>query len=392
MRRFFAVLLSTGVLIAMSAFTATGVSATTAPLVITADRASAIPAGHNWGFNDFFPRTLSVHRGATIAFSIQGFHTATLLPAGMSGNTARHTIGLVQPDADDTTPNPNGSTHIALNVAALFPMPGGCGSAAHPCTFNGSAPVSSGAPTGPTLPLFRVKVTAPVGFYRFSCLVHPKMDGWLAVVPSEFHATTAAELAAKVHTQVVQDRHAGFIAEAAASVPHSVLNSNGTRTWTVHAGAGSPDGFVAVNEMLPKSLPIKKNDKVIWVSRSVNEPHTVTFPTDIHTDMVALCEAGATDTPATPTVIPPTGPQDFTCGGPPVEFEFDGGNGVNHVTSKATVSDSGVIASPAAVAGFGLPATAASVRWMVSFVGAARTTYHFVCQIHPGMAGTIVVH
>lgn len=198
-------------------------------------------------------------------------------------------------------------------------------------------------------------------------------------------------LAASVHRQVLRDQNEGFRAEAAASVVHSVLNGNGTRTWTVHAGTGSPDGFVAVNEMLPKRLPIKKNDKVIWVSRWVNEPHTITFPTDTHTDMAALCEAGATDTPATPTVIPPTGPQDFTCGGPPIEIEFDGGNGVNHVTSKATVSDSGVIASPAAVAGFGLPATAASVRWMVSFVGAARTTYHLVCQVHPGMVGTILV-
>jgi plastocyanin len=108
--------------------------------------------------------------------------------------------------------------------------------------------------------------------------------------------------------------------------------------------------------------------------------------------MAALCEAGAVDTAATPTVIPPTGPQDFTCGGPPVEFEFDGGNGVSHVTSRTTVSDSGVIASRAALVGFGLPTTAASNRWTVSFSSAARTTYHFVCQIHPGMVGTIVVH
>jgi hypothetical protein len=132
---------------------------------------------------------------------------------------------------------------------------------------------------------------------------------------------------------------------------------------------------------------------VTWVSRATNEPHTVTFPTDLHTDMVALCENGGTDTPAVPTVIPPTGLGDFSCnGGPPDEVEFDGGNGVSRVTSRATVSDSGVIASSAEIAGFGLPSTAARSRWTVSFVGATRTTYRYLCQIHAGMVGTIAVH
>jgi plastocyanin len=144
--------------------------------------------------------------------------------------------------------------------------------------------------------------------------------------------------------------------------------------------------------MLPRNLPIHRGDQVRWVSRSINEPHTVTFPADLHTDMSALCENGATDTAATPTVIPPTGPQDFTCsGGPPDEIEFDGGNGVSHVTTASTVSDSGFIASAAELSGSGLPTTAGKRTWTVSFSAAARTTYHYVCQIHDGMAGTIVV-
>ncbi|HEX7473910.1 MAG TPA: hypothetical protein VF323_12570 [Candidatus Limnocylindrales bacterium] len=392
MRRFIMVSAAAGLLVAASTFAATGVAAASGPLTITADRAAAIPAGHNWGFNDFFPRTISVHRGATIQFSIQGFHTATLLPSGVAASTARKTIGLIKADVDDTTPNPNGSSHLEENLGSLFPMPGGCGSSAHPCTFNGTAPVSSGAPLSGPVPLFRVKVTAPVGFYRFACLIHPNMEGWLAVVPQEFHPTTRSELVAKVHAQVLADRHAGFVAEAAANVVHSRPNPDGTRTWIGTAGTSSPDGHVAINEMLPHRISIHRGDKVTWVSRAVNEPHTITFPTDIGTDMLPWCENGATDTPATPTVIPPTGPQDFTCGGPPVEVELDGGNGVSHVTSKSTVSDSGIVASAAERAGFGLPSTAASAKWTVSFSGATRTTYHFVCQIHAGMAGVIAVH
>jgi plastocyanin len=391
MRRL-AVALAVSALLALSMFSATGVAASSSALTITADRASAIPSGHDWSYNDFFPRTISVHQGATVRFVLQGFHTATLLPAGVSATSARRSTGLLKADDDDTTLNPNGSTHVEENIGSLFPVPGGCGSAANPCRFDGASPVSTGAPLSGPVPALNVKVTAPVGFYRYLCLIHPNMQGWLAVVPASFHATTPAELTARVHSQVAHDRAAGFAAEAAANVARSHLNSNGTRTWIMTAGTSSPNGYVAVNEMLPRKLSIHRGDQVTWVSRALNEPHTVTFPTDLHTDMAALCESGAVDVPATPTVFPPTGPQDFTCSGaPPDEFEMDGGNGVSHVTSKATVADSGIIASSAELSGFGLPVTAAKARTTVSFAGASRTTYHYVCQIHDGMEGAIVV-
>jgi len=385
--------IASGLVLGAQPFAIASVAAASPTLTITADRAAAIPAGHNWSYNDFFPRTISVRQGATVRFSIQGFHTSTLLPAGMSATAARVSMGLLAADADDTAVNPNGSPHTQLNLAAAFPIPGGCGSAASPCTFNGTAPISSGAPlTGPIAPL-NVKVTAPVGFYRYVCLIHPQMQGWLAVVPGQFQATTPAQLKARVRAQVRADRAAGFAAEKASSTPHSKLNLDGTRTWFMTAGTGSPDGRVTILEMLPRNLTIKRGDKVSWVSRATNEPHTITFPTELHSDMVAMCENGATDTPAPPTVIPPTGPQDFGCnGGPADEVEFGGGNGVTHITSASTVADSGVIASKAELAGFGLPASTLKSRWTVSFAGAARTTYHYLCQIHAGMVGTITVH
>lgn len=392
MRRFRLASLAAGLLLGFPLALPPGIAAATTPLTITADRAAAVPSGHLWAYNDFFPRVLSIHSGTTIRFAIQGFHTATLVPAAMSATTARRTMGLATSDTDDTTPNANGSSHIEIRLPSTFPMPGGCGSSAHPCTFDGSAPVSTGAPLAGPIPTMNVKVTAPAGFYRFLCLIHPNMQGWLAVVPSGFHTTTASEFNAAVRSQIASDRSKGFAAEARASVPHSRLNADGSRTWIETAGTGSADGYVAVLEMLPKRLPIKRGDSVLFISRGLNEPHTVTFPTDLHTDMLALCENGATDTPATPTVIPPTGPGDFSCnGGPPDEIEFDGGNGVTHVTSPSTVADSGLIASAGEKAGFGLPASAARSEWTASFAGAQRTTYHFVCQIHDGMAGTIVV-
>src|SRR5689334_18341549 len=68
------------------------------PLTITADMPSAVPAGHNWGFNDFFPRAVSVPTGATIQFAIEGFHTATLLPGGVTAAADDLSAGIVTSD------------------------------------------------------------------------------------------------------------------------------------------------------------------------------------------------------------------------------------------------------------------------------------------------------
>jgi plastocyanin len=246
--------IASSLLLGTQLFAATGVAAATAPLTITADRPAAVPAGHNWSYNDFFPRTLTVHRGATIRFAIQGFHTATLVPPGPGPGTIRSSMGLLKADAEDTSVNPNGSTHTQINLGAVFPIPGGCGSPASPCTFNGTTPVSSGAPlAGPVAPL-NVKITAPAGFYRFVCLIHPQMQGWLVVAPSDFHATTAAELAARVKAQAATDRAAGYAAESKASTAAVHVNPDGTRTWTMTAGTGSADGRVTILEMLPRTL------------------------------------------------------------------------------------------------------------------------------------------
>src|SRR4029077_10161555 len=119
------------------------VVAASSPMTITADDPAAIPVGHNWTFNDFFPRTLTVHRGQTIVLVSAGFHSVTLLPAGMSPAAGLHAMGLLQADGDDTTRNVNGTTHTLNNLAAVPPLPGGCGTSGSPCTYNGSSTVST---------------------------------------------------------------------------------------------------------------------------------------------------------------------------------------------------------------------------------------------------------
>jgi len=367
----------------------------TPAFTITADRASAVPAGHLWSFNDFFPRTATIATGQSLQFTNEGFHTATLLPASWTAAADLDVNGIVSADIDDTALNPNGTTKVLENIAPVLPVPAqGCGTAETPCEFDGSAIVSMGAPlAGPPAP-FVVKVTALPGNYVFHCRIHPKMAGSLTVVAAgAAGTTTSASADAAATAQAAADVAAGLKAETAASKAKSVKHPNGTTTWTLTAGTSDPAGHVAVLDMLPRKVTIRPGDAVIWRPLDRGEPHTVTFPSDQNSEAIPMCEGpGGKDTPAVPTVIPPTSPFDFACDGRPAdEIEFGGGNGVTAIKTPTTISDSGLLAYRTEAAGFDVPASAALSSWRVSFAGAQKGTYTYVCMVHDGMQGTIVV-
>lgn len=367
----------------------------TPQFTVTADRAAAIPAGHKWSFNDFFPRTATIETGGTFQFTNEGFHTATLLPPSWSVAADNDVNGIAAVDIDDTALNPNGTTKTVANFPAVMPVPAqGCGTPDAPCVFDGTGAVSMGAPlAGPPAP-FVVTVTAPPGTYNFHCRVHPLMAGTLNVVAAGAPGvTTAASADAAAVTQAAADVAAGLAAETAASTAGQVKHSNGSTTWTLRVGTSDPAGRVAVLDMLPRKVTIKKGDSVVWRPLDRNEPHTVTFPKAFSPPFVPLCEGpGGKDTPAVPTVNPPMSPFDFGCNGRPAdEFEFTGGNGVTAITSPTTVSDSGLVAYRTVPSRFDLPATAIRSSWWVKFAGAKAGTYTYVCTIHDGMDGTIVV-
>ena len=384
-----------GALLVAALWGPSSAAAAAAPFLMTADRPGAVPSGHNWSFDDFFPRTFSVHRDRVLAISVQGFHTATLLPKGMTVAQDRNLNRGMRVDSDDTTRNPNGTRKAALEIAPLLPTSFSCGGASNPCPFDGKSIVSSGLPMGPGA--FYVKVTAPVGTYAFLCRVHPGMSGAMTVVGAAAHATSETERRAKVVAQLRADRHDGFAAEAAASTAAVHRNADGTRTWLLTAGTGTV--HTAVLEMLPRNVNIRKGDTVAWRTPEINEPHTVTFPDEQFTDLQPKCEeGGGVDSFATPTVFPPSSPFDFGCGGPPPtrpadEIELGGGNGVRTIANTSTISDSGWLQSHAMDTALHLPFDAARALWSVRFTNAVPGTYHYMCQVHgDGMSGTIVVH
>lgn len=281
-----------------------------------------------------------------------------------------------------------------MNIPGISPTNPSCGTPTAPCPFDGTAVVSSGASFGPPTGPFVVQITAAPGTYAFHCRIHPGMSGQITVLSSGATGTTPAQLAKTVEHQVKADVKAGFAAEEKVEHSSRVKNADGTTTWHMTAGTGSPDGHVAVLEFLPLNLKIHAGDTVVWRPKAVNEPHTVTFPGELNSDLVPLCEGKGGDTPAVPNELPPTSPFDFHCGTSPLpdEVEFGGGNGVTNLTAPGQVSDSGVFASKAERRALGLPRGSVISRWSASFVGAAPGTYTYICQIHPGMEGTITVH
>ncbi len=365
---------------------------------IAADNFPAVPTGHSWAFNDYFPRSATIAQGGTFEFvNGGGFHTATLLPSSWTVAADQDVNGVAAADIDDTALNPGGQLKTEERLTGVMQIPAqGCGTADQPCVFDGTSIVSMGAPlSAPPWAPFFVTVTAAPGTYAFHCRIHSMMNGTLTVVAAgTAGTTTTASAAADAAAQTAADVAAGLAAESAASKAAVKVNRNGSRTWTLQLGTSDPAGHVAILEMLPRKVTIKPGDTVVWRPLDRQEPHTVTFPKDLQTDAVPLCEGpGGKDTPAIPTVVPPTSPLDFACNGHPAdEFEFAPGNGVRHVTSPKTVSDSGLVGYRTVAAGFDIPASGIKSTWTVSFAGAARGTYHYVCQIHDGMEGTIVVH
>ena len=328
---------------------------------------------------------------------LEGFHTATFLPRGTTAAADLKANGVAAADADDTTNNPGGQTHSLLRVPAILPTSQTCGTAKAPCSFTGAAVVSSGAPlaAGP-VPPFVVTINAPVGVYTLHCRIHPDMTATLRVAPASAAVTSARALATSVKRQVAADVADARLAEAQGSVVQSSTLPDGHTLWIVNVGASSRASHVALLEFLPGSLSVQAGDLVTWLAPAANEVHTVTFPVDLHTDQVPLCEGagGGPDTPATPLHTPPQGPTDFACGTAPAdEIEFAPGNGVRTLADPTTVSDSGLLSSSAARASFGLPASAALGSWTIGVAATAPAgTYTFVCQIHDGMKGTLVVH
>jgi plastocyanin len=358
-----------------------------APAAVWADGASNGPTtfsigvdhttlpNHNFEYVDYFPRSgVKVHTGDVLdfgwAFTPDGLHTATLLQTGETLAQALQKFPLVVGDPDDS------ASQLQFNPQILAPSNPACGgSAASPCSFDGSADLNSGAfPTDGTSHFF-TRIDAPAGTQlTFICLIHPGMVGTATVVSTNQQASQPQDLLQQARIQGVADTAGALMAEAQAVRTSVQQNPDGTRTITMTAGTATP--FVEVAEMLPNKLVIKAGDTVTWVTRTIKDPHTVTFPSGNGPGepLPMFCEAPVADVPFTP---PTTGPP---CGNPALlEVHFEPAPGGSTVISTpATFGTSGVISNPPA-----------PFPHSYSFQFPNAGTFAYQCRIHDHMVGTI---
>jgi plastocyanin len=331
------------------------------------------PAGHNYGFLDYFSRTVTVHTGDVITWQWARSsepHTVTLLPAGTPVTNAAFNklfpTANFAPDTDDGAKAPP-----AANFGVDEQV--GCGNSPYyrgtgPCSFTGNNIVNSGVENlipGQGPQTYSLRVNAAPGVYHYICLIHgPSMSGTIRVVAPGAPADTQAGVnqRAAAQYQAASTHALAFESKLGAGQQ----TANGHTVWTIHTGAQY--GRVAINEFIPSNPHIKAGDSVVWTPGF----HTVTFPNESGVAPFSPgCEAPGRDAPfrgalaTCPGLELAPNPKGFFPSGKPGQA-YTGG-----------FYNSGILVIPQ-------PHT-----WSASFPRSG--TFSYECLVHPGMDATVTV-
>jgi plastocyanin len=219
----------------------------------------------------FFPDFVTVSVGDTITFTqkTHEIHTVTFgapsplprvfLNQRMENIIANPLVFLPSPSAPTRAPG----TPLAIST-----------------TFDGTNYVNSGALQTPG-DTFSVKFTKP-GTYQFVCLLHSSsMNGTVVVRPAGSSIyQTQSDIDNEVRQASADYEQSGSDFLNGLVIPSVINNSDGTRTFTVLAGAGDEtQGFDFMYFFGGTNLTIKTGDKVTWTVDK-NTPgmmHTITF-------------------------------------------------------------------------------------------------------------------
>lgn len=231
--------------------------------------------------NRFFgPDTITVHQGDRITFDFRGFHTATLLPAGVGADdwladnaSASGRYGFAAVDPDD---GPAAFKDNFPNVAS--PSDPTCGAQASSCSYTGAAVLNSGAPLEPG-DTFSVTVNSEPGTsFWVVCLIHHHMRKRIKVVADPASATPQSAIDEVRRAQTARDldwAEATHTKYSDRRTSHE--NAAGRRVWD--AWAGVDNRHASLYAFYPRRLRIEKGDVVRWhFDQLIHEDHTVSMP------------------------------------------------------------------------------------------------------------------
>jgi plastocyanin len=310
----------------------------------------------------FLRQTVSVHVGDSVNFRLRPglIHTVTFVPPGQSpphfdGLDPTHPLAGVK-DAAGMPFWFNGQPRPIINPVAAFPTPG------H--TVTGRAYVNSGTPANPAKGEAYPLKFAKTGTFKFICVVHPGMTGYVKVLPRSARIPTAAQDAAAAKRELATIvRQATTKAKAPVGAGRVDVGRTGPR--------------FSISAMFPGKTTVKAGQTVTFTmaGQSRLEIHTVTFgpPT------VTTAIENSFVTPLPNAMGPPTLTVNplaaFPSDPPPKLAPYTGANHGNGFLNSGILDND--------------PATPPPGSTTVTF--AKPGTYHFECVIHAHMDGTMVV-
>jgi plastocyanin len=307
--------------------------------------------------NQYFRRTVTVHKGDKVVWKMNGFHSVTFAAEGEPAP------GLVAPDPANLVAGVkdaagdlfwfNGQPRLAVNPLAVAPQGGK--------TFDPSVLENSGLPLAPGAPppyklRFKTK-----GTFDYLCVLHPGMEGTVRVVGRGRRIPTVAK----------DKRVARREQKAALARVLDLSTGAGTESLvkTIQAGNDEASG-ATVFKFFPAAPSYKVGDTVtLQMSAASSEAHTFSFgPTNgqnLYLDQLAAAFLGAELEPrgAYPSDPPPAVPSY---------------SGTNHGNG---FFNSGILDADAATP---QPSSA-----KVTFT--APGSFSMICLIHPFMTATVTV-
>lgn len=364
-----------------------------------------------YGYLDYYPRHLQVHRGDRVRWEFPTIDPTVVDLVVAEQRQAQHidlafhTVTFADdPDGFDVVRLDELPGTLAFDERVFFTS--GCGrpdqpvcTIADPGTFVSSGTHLEHQADGGIEPFDAVIDLAP-GTYTYFCTIHhPAMQGSIEVVDDGVPLENPApdELAAAIAERTaVAD---ALVAER--SVPKPVDEAGG-RTWSVEVGARtSEDGGVHVHSFLPAALEIRAGDAVRFTTQEV---HGVTFPGDHGYPMFfgLNCEPDGPDEGL--VGVPMIGLLAVFADGCPADWQFEltltplGAEPVrapgDAVVSPTTFHSSGKMVPDDFPERFRGRPPGSGEHWPSEFEAAFPVpgTYGYRCYIHPEyMTGSITV-
>jgi len=388
--RLTAALLAGGTTVALVLAPGTGAQAAAATLSINVGSGATVNGVGLEGMRFGAPDNISVHRGDVLTFNFQGFHTATLIPAGIGADDWRmdHTgpggdYALLQNDADDPQPA------FEFNKAVLFPTSQTCGTTSAPCSYKGNAVVNSGVPLA--APTFSVTVDANPGTtFWVVCIVHSMMQMRVSVVPDSTATTTQAQINSTEAAVNAQQRDEAAAVIKRLQKPTHHKTASGRVVWDAYSGFDG-DGW-GLNAMFPTTLRIHKGDRVRWhFAQLLGNVHTVTFPRKTAIALAdkdfaglnVVCESPSGDTA-------PDAPPPAFCSSGPQNVEF-------HISAIAVLPQGGpkFFGTKTGLRSSGVrgPDGLTTAPYDLKFMRVSpKKGFRYACAIHGAMmSGTVIV-